>query len=298
MLDRTKKYLKAALYNAVARPLQQRLLRLEEREQRILNQVAQLSRHFQVPTAHHEDGVDRFFTHLVWDKLFVIDYACQMMRVQSFADLGGAWCEYEGGYSFYTMEKHRVSTGVLVDGYSTEKLVEDVQRHVGLRFLHDDFNKPEVAAQVGDVDVVFLFDVLYVQANPGWEQLLEMYAPRTRCMLISNVHFPLLPHTVRLLDLGKDEYFKYVPATKDSGGYKHLFEKLDEIHPQYRVRYRDCHHYWQWAMTDHDLLDKMTRLGFRLHYLRTAGKRDDISYEAESRVFAFFKDTMRLPCRP
>ncbi len=297
MLTGTKKYLKAAVYNAVVRPLQRRLSRIDDRQQRLLNQVTQLSRHFQLPTAHNGDGTDRFFARLVWDKLFVIDYACQMMRVESFADLGGAWCEYEGGYSFYMLEKHRVPRGVLVDGFTTERLQEELKLHSGLRFIHGNFSDPGIVEQVGQVDVVLLFDVLYVQANPGWEKLLETYAPRAKCVVISNVHFPRLERTVRLIDLGKDEYFKYVPGNQNSGGYKDLFEKLDEIHPQYNCKYRDCHHYWQWGLADHDLVNKMKSLGFRMHYSRTMGKRDDVVHEAENRVYAFFRDEMRLPCR-
>jgi hypothetical protein len=243
------------------------------------------------------DGMDRYFSDLVWDKLFVIDYACEMMPVRSFADLGGAWCDFSGGYSFYIMDKHRVPRGFLADGHSTEDLVKDLNRYPTLRFIQDNFAKSAVAERIGDVDVTFLFDVLYVQPDPGWEALLELYAPRTKCMLISNVHFPRLEQSVRLMDLGEEEYFKYVPATKDSGGYKNLFERLDEVHPTYACKHRDCHHYWQWGMTDRDLVEKMTQLGFRMHYARTIGKRDDIVNEAEGRVFAFFKDSMRLPCR-
>jgi hypothetical protein len=154
-----------------------------------------------------------------------------------------------------------------------------------------------VAEQIGTVDVIFLFDVLYVQADPGWERLLELYAQRAKCILISNVHFNRLERTIRLMDLGKEEYFKYVPATPQSAGYAHLFERLDEEHPEYGGKYRDCHHFWQWAMTDHDLIEKMRSLGFRLHYLRTMAKREEIKHEADSRVFAFFKDSLRLPCR-
>jgi hypothetical protein len=297
MLKRAKTYLKAALDNALVRPVRSQLFRLEKQQQRLLNQVNQVSRHLHLPVAHSPNGLDRFYATLVWDKLFVIDYACEMMRVNSFADLGGAWCDYEGGYSFYLMEQHRVPNGFLVDGYATDQLRENVARYPGLRFIQEDFSQPRVADQIGHVDVLLLFDVLYVQANPGWQSLLETYAPRTRCMLISNVHYNRLKQTLKLMDLGEDEYFKYVPGDRNSPGHKDLFAKLDEIHPEYKCRYRDCHHYWQWAMTDADLVAKMSALGFRMHYSRTIGKRDDITEDAESRVFAFFQESLRLPCR-
>src|SRR5262249_11790386 len=159
--------------------------------------------------------------------------------------------------------------------------------------INESFASPRVAEQIGAVDVIYLFDVLYMQANPTWEQVLEMYAGRTKCFLVSNVHFNCLERTVRLIELGRNEYFNYVPATEDTHGYEGLFDKLDEIHPEYKCRYRDCHHFWQWGMTDKDLIDKMKRLGFRMHYYRTMFQREDIKNDAESRAFAFIKEPIR-----
>jgi hypothetical protein len=297
MLTGPKRYFKSAIYNTVVRPLQASVARLAEQNDALTQQVNRLSRHFGLPVLRADRGDARFFDKLVWDKLFLIDYACQMMPVGCFADLGGAWCEYEGGYSFYTMERHGVPAGVLVDGYATDGLRNDVATHPGLRFVNESFASARVAEQVGRADVIYLFDVLYMQADPTWEQVLEMYAPRTRCFLVSNVQFNGLDRTVRLMDLGREEYFRYVPATRDARGYRELFDKLDEVHPDYGGRYRDCHHFWQWAMTDQDLIGKMRSLGFRMHYYRTMCRRTEIEKDAESRMFAFFHESLRIPCR-
>src|SRR5262245_42827018 len=197
------------------------------------------------------------FSPLEDGKKELIDYLARMFPFRSFADLGGAWCPVEGGYTFYTLERYQVPTSYLVDTYVSDGLLEEVGKYPGLIYLQREIGAPEVAEQIGEVDVVFLFDVLLTQAKPTWEEVLQMYAGRTKCFLISNVQFNDFPHAVRLLDLGKEEYFRCVPYTEEEEGVRGLFEKLDEVHPLYGSKYRDCPQFWHWALTDGALICKM-----------------------------------------
>ena len=66
--------------------------------------------------------------------------------------------------------------------------------------------------QVGRVDAIFLFDVLLHQVAPDWDTILEMYAKNVRVFGIYNQQWTGADTTVRLLDLGEEEYFRNVPV--------------------------------------------------------------------------------------
>ena len=84
-------------------------------------------------------------------------------------------------------------------------------------------------AEVGDVDAVILYDVLLHQVRPDWNEVLRMYAPRTRHFIVYNQQWVKGPDTVRLVDLGKDEYFRSVPAgSAGFRSYVDLFDNLDQ----------------------------------------------------------------------
>jgi hypothetical protein len=78
--------------------------------------------------------------------------------------------------------------------------------------------------------------------------------------------------TVRLLDLGKEEYFKNVPFSQDSPLYRALFEKMDEMNAEHQRIWRDIHSVWQWGITDNDLRTKMQDLGFTERYYKNCGQ--------------------------
>ena len=80
--------------------------------------------------------------------------------------------------------------------------------------------------QIGKVDAITLFDVLLHQVNPDWDEILEMYAPSTTYFIIYNQQFVAADKTVRLLDLGYEDFFKNVPRAKDNPLYKEVFEKM------------------------------------------------------------------------
>ena len=221
----------------------------------------------------------------------LIDFACERLDIRSFADLGGVW-GVDGEYTFYAMKRHKIKTAILVDINVTEPVVEKEREYPGLKLIRGNFGAEEVAQQIGNVDAVILFDVLLHQVNPDWDQILELYAKRTKCFLIFNPQFIASKSTVRLLDLGEEEYFRNIPHTKDEETYKAVFEKMYEIHPrpQYQQRriYRDIHDIWQWGIVDDDLITKMKSLGFSMRYFRNHGRFNNLA-NFENHAFAFSK---------
>lgn len=224
-------------------------------------------------------------------KKSLIDFACQKLQIRSFADLGGVW-GVDGEYTLYAMEAHNVKNACLVDIGFTEAVVQKQKEYPTLKLIRGNFGDPEIARQIGVVDAVILFDVLLHQVNPNWDRILELYAPRTGCFLIFNPQYTATESTVRLLDLGEEEYFRNIPHSKAEETYREVFEKMYEIHPrpQYQQRriYRDIHDIWQWGIVDRDLVEKMKSLGFSMRYARSHGKFNHLP-NFENRAFAFCK---------
>lgn len=52
--------------------------------------------------------------------------------------------------------------------------------------------------------------------------------------------------TVRLLELGYEEFFQNVPCAKDNILYIEVLKKMYEIHPS-TTAWRDIHNIWQWG---------------------------------------------------
>ena len=142
--------------------------------------------------------------------------------------------------------------------------------------------------EVNEVDCLMLFDVLLHQVKPDWNEVLENYATKTKVFLIYNQQFTGA-QTVRLLDRGKEWYFRHVPHAPNSlKAYVDLFEKPDEPDPRYSDgrTYRDMHDVWQWGITDHDLKRVMQELGFQVVYERDCGWWSGLE-EIKNKAFIF-----------
>jgi hypothetical protein len=205
------------------------------------------------------------------EKLDLIDFAFTTQGVRSFADLGGVW-GVEGGYTFYTLDKHHPSRAVLVDTHPTQIVIARATQYPALQLVAGNFGSETIAREVGSVDAVFLFDVLLHQVRPNWDQVLTMYARQARCFVIYNQQWIGSDATVRLFDLGEDEYFHNVPHKRGEQPYADLFRKLDEKHPDHDRNWRDVHNVWQWGITDSDLEAAATKLGFRLVLKKNYGR--------------------------
>jgi hypothetical protein len=198
-------------------------------------------------------------------KLEAIDYAVEDLGVESFASLeiGLAY----GQYAFHAMDKPSVSRGALIDvspWRARDHLLSAIERAAewpGMRVLDGSFYDPRTVAEIGDVDAVFLFDVLLRMVEPDWDQVLELYAPISSAFVIANPQWQRGESTVRLIDLGREEYEAVVPPWPS---HVELFDDLDEWYASQPRRQRDAPHVWQWGITDADLIAKLDGLGFRL----------------------------------
>jgi hypothetical protein len=225
---------------------------------------------------------------LIQDKLVLIDLAFGQHSIKSFAELGCAW-GVDGGYGFYTLDNYEISRAVQVDRSFTDTMKARAPAYSQLRLLRQNFGDAELPETVGEVDAVILFDVLLHQVKPDWDGILRMWAPGTKHFLIYNQQWIRDAHTCRLLDLGKQEYFKSVPAGSENfKSYLNLFDRLDEPVPDDPGRLcRDNISIWQWGITDADLVTVLAELGFNLAYFRNCGKAFDIeNFENHSFLFS------------
>jgi hypothetical protein len=225
---------------------------------------------------------------IIQDKLDLLDHAFSSAGIASFAELGCAW-GVDGGYGFHALEHHRVERAVQVDTAITDAMKERARAHPRLVQLQRNFGDPALPAEIGAVDAVILFDVLLHQVKPDWNEVLRMYAPFTRHFVVYNQQWVKGPDTVRLVDLGKEEYFRSVPAGSEGfRSYVGLFENLDApaANQPGRTR-RDGIGIWQWGITDSDLLKELARLGFELKHYRNHGSAFGIrSFENHSFLFS------------
>lgn len=205
------------------------------------------------------------------DKIELIDRAFTSLGIQSFADLGAVW-RVEGAYTFHALEKHRIKDAVLVDLNVSQTVSARAESHPQLRLVRGNFGGQAVADQVGNVDAVFLFDVLLHQVDPDWDAILNLYAKYANSLLIYNQQWTGSGETVRLLDLGEKEYFRNVPHSRRVEEYQNLYQKLDEKHPETDRPWRDYPGIWQWGITDTDLEARVTELGFKLVYKKDCGR--------------------------
>ena len=225
----------------------------------------------------------------VLDKKEIIDFALGRLlpAPSSFADLGGIW-DVDGEYTFHALNHHSICKAYLVDTDFTAKALAKASKFPVLHTMRENFGRPQVADSIGQVDAVFLFDVLLHQVSPNWDLILEMYARICSCFVIFNQQWTRDKHTVRLLDLGESDYFANVPHDPEHPNYAGLFERLDQIHPQHHRKIRDIHNIWQWGITDTDLVAKMEDLGYDLDYYKNCGQFQNLD-NFQNHAFVFRK---------
>lgn len=222
------------------------------------------------------------------DKLSLIDVVVDQFHISSFADLGGVWL-VDGGYSTYALDRG-VRRGTLVDLHP-EMLSEAVRARQDLEIILGNFAHDEVAQRV-QADCLFLFDVLVHQTMPNWDYVLSLYAKRVQYFLIFNQQWIATRKTVRLIDLGEQEFFRNTPNSKDDPLCRDLFKNLyepceSEFHNWGHRAHRDISTIWQWGITDEDLVAEMRFHGFNPVFYRNHGKAWELpNFEHHAFIFA------------
>lgn len=237
------------------------------------------------------------YPNLSMTKLRLIDYCFEQLESKSFADLGGVW-GIDGAYSRYAADAHEPERGVVVDENFTERYLELERKLPGLTHVPGNFGRRDVAASLGDVDVAMFFDVLLHQVDPDWDEVLAIYAPIARRIAIVQPQWNG-PETVRLLELGEQEYMAAIPEGEAAHGsvYDGLFARLDETNEQRGRPWRDVHDIWQWGITDGDLIDRMAELGFGLRLFENTGPWRGLERFHEG-AFVFERGLAPLGVRP
>jgi hypothetical protein len=222
--------------------------------------------------------------HLDSEKRSLVDFAFEGLRPRSIADLGGVW-KVDAGYTFYALRRHAPERAYLVDAHLTDRVRERARRFPNLTLIEGPFGDPAVAARVGHVDALFLFDVLLHQAQPAWTQILETYAERTRAFVVFNPQWVGSADPVRLIDLPRSSFLRNTPSL---GHYDYAYDHPQEPHPELGIPWRDAFSIWQWGITDECLIATMKRLGFSLARHRNCGQWGDLDH-FEDRAFLFVK---------
>jgi hypothetical protein len=216
-------------------------------------------------------------------KLDALDVAHRRFRLRSAADLGAVWA-VDAGYTFHLADRAGVESVVAVDDDFTPTATRAAGLRDNVRLLRGNFGDPAIAAQVGKVDAIVMFDVLLHQVSPDWHEVLELYAPNARAFVLAGPWYNESAASVRLLDLGEERYLATVPSQDTHEG---LFERLHEINPRRGRPWRDVHDIWQWGITDEDLRRRMRSLGFSLAHFENHGAwRSLPSFDNAAYVFA------------
>ncbi len=216
------------------------------------------------------------------DKKYLIDKAFSNAAIKTCADLGGIY-DVNGVYMLYALEQYHLKSAIIVDTYWTEEAKKNCK---DITCIEDNFGNSNIPKKVGIVDIIFLFDVLLHQVDPDWRRILQMYAPYTQYFLIHNPQYTNSPISIRLLDLGKEEYLKNVPHDSTNTTYENLFLHMYEINSEHKRIWRDIHSVWQWGITDKDLIFTLDRLGFSLDYICNHGTYENLKmFENHSFIF-------------
>jgi hypothetical protein len=216
----------------------------------------------------------------------VLDYSFQFLNMNRVVELGGVG-EIDCAYGFYALNKFKPAHLTMVDLQWTENAKRLCVGRKEITMMKVNFGDPKLPAQIGNVDTVILFDVLLHQVAPNWDQILEIYAPYTKSFIIVNPQFMPSTSTIRLLDLGKEEYFNNVPHPSTHPTYSNLFSRLNDLVVPGRT-WRDAPNIWQWGITNKDLLEVMHTLGFQLAFLKNYGQWQNLS-NFDHHAYLFYK---------
>lgn len=194
-------------------------------------------------------------------KLKLIDDLFQVAPdIRSSADLGACW-GVDGGYSRYLLDKHGLDRAVIVDQHITDGTLAWTNEEPKAEPTPGFFGSDTTLQKVGNVDLVIFFDVLLHQVAPDWDEVLAMWAPRTKYFLVHNPMWTVGTQTIRFPDHGF-EWFKANVVYQHEGRLKDWFDRLDEFDAEQGKRKKDIHNFWQFGITSEDLVAKMEALGF------------------------------------
>lgn len=193
---------------------------------------------------------------MVAAKQQIIDKAFAKFDIRSVAELGCVW-GVDCVYGRYIAEKWPGARVTCVDNEWNDSARAKVGALANMSMVDALIGDTDVPLQIGHVDAVILFWVLLHQVSPDWDAVLEMYAPHTDTFIIANPQWAVGRETIRLWKLGIDEYVKNVTVMDRLDEIKRIFADAEN-----GKEFPAAHNYWQWGITNADLIEKMRSLGF------------------------------------
>lgn len=201
-------------------------------------------------------------------KTALIDWAVRTYEIKSIADLGGCWGVH-GGYTIRAVMNHPLTRAVLVDGNITDDTRRRAAKYPQVELVEGALGDDAVIERVGKVDAAIMFDILLHQVDPDWPDLLAKFSATTDTLIIYNQGW-LGDETVRFVDFSVEDYLRRVPHT-DPVGVRDWYKRHHEYHAGQRKRLRDIHNFWQWGITQKDLVGVLWDLGYRIDRLMHYG---------------------------
>lgn len=204
-------------------------------------------------------------------KVGLIDRAFTSYSIGSFADIGACWGVH-GGYTFHALEAYELSDAVILDGNITADTKERASRWPQLRLEEGDLGAPRLLDSLGKVDALIIFDVLLHQVDPDWDLFLARYAERADFIIIYNQTLVDEDSTVRFVDRGLDYYLAHTPYMGRREEIADWFSRHQQPSRKFhRKPARDSHRYWQWGITQADLMRVIWEAGFQVDFLQNFG---------------------------
>jgi len=208
---------------------------------------------------------------IVPHKSALIDEAIARYGIRSFVDLGGCWGVH-GGYTLHALKTGRIERAVLVDGNITALTRTRGEPWPQLELVESALGEEKTVEQVGTVDAAIMFDILLHQVSPNWNEFLERYSRNVGTLIIYNQGW-LGRETVRFTDLPVDEYLAHTYHINE-GRIREWYGQHAEWNDDQGKPWRDVHNFWQWGITEKDLIGVLWDLGYRIDYLFNTGLMD------------------------
>lgn len=203
-------------------------------------------------------------------ELDLIDRAFSRLKVRSFVDLGACW-GVNAGYSFHALDRFDIQRAVVVDRQVTRLTHERAAYYPRLELVESALGAPATIDRVGRVDCAIVFDVLLKQVSPDWNDLLAAYAEKVNSFVIFNRNWYGGAHTVRFPDFSLEEYLRRVYHS-DAARVREWFGRHDQESETPGQPWRDSCGFWQWGITQKDLVARLWDLGFRVDFFQSYGQ--------------------------
>ena len=200
--------------------------------------------------------------------------AFQKHKVRYFLDLGGCW-GVNGAYTFQSLLAFEIERAIIVDSDITSQVKQRGIAFPQLELIEGSFGNSEIVERVGNIDAVVMYDILLHQVKPNWDEVIELYSRCTNVFVIYNQMWTGSENTIRLFDLGFEEYAANTPYGSGNrylnDRVKKLISSWDEIDPETGRKYQDQHSFWQWGIVLPDLIKAMWIRGFKLELMKDYG---------------------------